>query len=496
MSLIDDPSFIRACWKKGVLKYKLRPEQIEIYNAIWKAIREKQSSYTVLCSRQLGKSFVDLIIGMEFCIRFPGSRVPFAIPVAANYEEMYLGSINEITKDCPQDLLPEHNVSKKTITFKNGSWIKISGVEGENYISLRGGPAALVFVDESAFMSKLKRVIDDVLFPMTTTTDGVIVQSTTPPPTLDHEFFEYYERDKAEGRLSVFNLLESTLPEEKKQRIIKKYSTKDHPTGITNPTFRREYMCEFVSDETKLIIPEWSEALTNEGHPYVQDYPKDDYYKYYHKYPAMDLGFSQDFTACIYGYYNFLKRKLIIQNEFVDMGYKYTTETLSIKLKALEDETWQEHKPYLRIADSNNPQMIADLGVTYQMPWAVVRKTKTDSGMPTETKQSVLNGMVNKLRVMVGNGDIIIDPKCTHLIGCLQNATWDGTKFAHSPTYGHFDGLAALIYLVKVLDTYTNPIPPGLGFSQATHHISNRTIVTNNNAKTLNNLLNPRRKVR
>lgn len=513
MSLIKDPDFIKACWKKGVLKYKLRSEQIPIYNAVWKAIKEKQPSYTVLCSRQIGKSYVDLLIGFEYAIRNPGSSIPFAIPVAANYEEMYIQSINHILSDVPQieiikdgkkDLIPDpeiapvHTPTKKTITFPNQSHIKISGVEGDNYISLRGGPAGVVFVDEAAFMTRLRRTVDDVLFPRTTTTGGTIIQSTTPPTEPDHDFIVYYKTDVEAGRISTFTLLDSTLPDELKQRIIDKYKTKDHPLGITNPTFRREYMCEFVSDETKMIIPEWNDAIKepNQPHPYVLAYPRDDKYKYFHKYDGMDLGFSQDFTACLFGYYHFLNKQLIIEREFVDLGYKYTTETLSVKLKAIELEIWQEAQPHLRVADCNNLQMIADLGVTYKMPWAVVRKTKTESGMPTETKQGILNGMVNKLRVMIGNGEIIIDPSCVHLIGCLQNGIWDGTKFAHSPTYGHFDGLAALIYMVKVLDTYTNPIPVGLGWSPGTHHINKNLSIQNNNARTLNNLLNPRRKVR
>lgn len=465
-----NPEIIKAYWKKGVLAYKLRPEQVPIYQGMWKAIKSQESSYTVLCSRQLGKSFIDLIVAFEYCIRHPNTRVPFAIPVANNYEEMYVGSINTIIADCPKDCLPEHNTTKKTITFPNGSHIKISGVEGENYISLRGAPAGLVIVDEAAFMSKLRQVVDDVLFPMTTTTGGCMIFTTTPSKTLDHDFVKFYEKDKMEGRLSSFTVFESGLPQDKIDRIIKKYIVPDHPTGITNPAFRREYNCEFVQDDDKLIIPEWKE---------VKDFctkvePTPQYYGFYHRYDAMDLGFSQDLTACLFGYYNFVEAKLVIQREFVDYGFKYTTEKLSEVLKQIEMDLWVDVKPYLRIADCNNLQMLLDMSATYKYPWTAVRKTKTaDSGL-TDTKQGILNGMVNKVRVMVSQRKIIVDPSCTQLLGCLQHGSWDDNVFAKTPINGHQDALAALIYLVKVLDTYTNPIPANLGINPRTMHVPHK----------------------
>lgn len=462
---------IAAYWTKGILSYKLRKEQIPIHQGMWQAIKGKESSYTVLCSRQLGKSFTALIVAFEYCIRNPGTRVPFAIPVANNYEEMYVGSINSIIADCPKDCLPEHNTTKKTISFPNGSHIKISGVEGENYISLRGAPAGLVIVDESGFMTKLKSVIDQVLFPMTTTTGGTIVQMTTPPPTLDHDFIKYYERDKRENRLSSFTIFESGLDQSLIDRIIDKYKTPDHPTGLTNPVFRREYNCEFVADDASLIIPEW--LAVKELCTKVEPIPH--YYNFYHRYAGMDLGFSQDQTACLFGYYNFEEAKLVIQKEFVDYGYKYTTENLSKALREIEKEIWGEDvKPYLRIADCNNLQMLLDMTSTYHYSWTAVRKTKTpDSGL-TDTKQGILNGMVNKVRVMVSQGKIIIDPSCKQLLGCLEYGTWDENVFAKSPNFGHQDALAALIYLVKVLDTYTNPIPGNLGIDPRTMHVPHK----------------------
>ncbi len=74
--------------------------------------------------------------------------------------------------------------------------------------------------------------------------------------------------------------------------------------------------------------------------------------------------------------------------------------------------------------------------------------------------------MVNEVRIMVMNGQILVNPRCKHLIGCLKYGVWDAKKkkFAHSKVYHHFDGLAALIYLVRNLAKTSNPIPADHGF--------------------------------
>src|ERR1019366_3646207 len=74
--------------------------------------------------------------------------------------------------------------------------------------------------------------------------------------------------------------------------------------------------------------------------------------------------------------------------------------------------------------------------------------------------------MVNELRIMVSKGQIEVHPRCVQLIGCLKYGVWDAKrkKFAKSTAFGHFDALAALIYLVRNLDKHCNPIPSGYGF--------------------------------
>jgi hypothetical protein len=84
--------------------------------------------------------------------------------------------------------------------------------------------------------------------------------------------------------------------------------------------------------------------------------------------------------------------------------------------------------------------------------------------------------MVQQLRLRIQSGQIIIDPEgCPALIKQVKNGIWREGKrnqeFARVQGFGHFDGIAALIYLNLMIDRHTNPIPRNYGISEATHFI-------------------------
>jgi hypothetical protein len=95
--------------------------------------------------------------------------------------------------------------------------------------------------------------------------------------------------------------------------------------------------------------------------------------------------------------------------------------------------------------------------------------------------------MVNEVRIMVGSGQIIIHPRCKMLIGCLKYGLWDKNRkeFARNKVYGHFDHLAALIYLVRNLAKHSNPVPQEHGFDPVRSWMLHLGSPHSHNAKTL-----------
>jgi hypothetical protein len=72
------------------------------------------------------------------------------------------------------------------------------------------------------------------------------------------------------------------------------------------------------------------------------------------------------------------------------------------------------------------------------------------------------------LRDLIELRQIYINPRCKTLISHMKTASWDKSKkdFKRSPDGGHYDGVAALLYLSRNIDKTRNPYPNGYRYSQ------------------------------
>jgi hypothetical protein len=95
--------------------------------------------------------------------------------------------------------------------------------------------------------------------------------------------------------------------------------------------------------------------------------------------------------------------------------------------------------------------------------------------------------MVNRLRLWIKQGKVIISPTCKELIGCIETGIWKKNRkeFDRSPLYGHFDALASLIYLIRNVRENINPIPALYNLSQEQHFMEKRTVETSKNVSML-----------
>jgi hypothetical protein len=216
---------------------------------------------------------------------------------------------------------------------------------------------------------------------------------------------------------------------------------------LSETDWEREYLCKFVTDSTLAIIPEAKNLVP-------VSVPKPEHYNVYHKYCGMDLG-VRDFNVTIFAYYDFKRAKLVIEREHIINGPEMTTPKLHAEISQIEKELWDGAEPYKRVADNNNPLLLLDLGSIHNM---FFHSTTKDS----------LHAMVNNLRVWIAGGRIEIDPSCEFLIDSLKFGIWNErrSEFGRSKSLGHYDGIAALMYLVRNVDEHTNPVPFKLGPNQ------------------------------
>lgn len=443
-------------WYRGNLKWKLWAHQKKMYDLIKSA--DASDYFVLLCSRRTGKTFTFLIFAIEECLQNPNHLVNYASTTQKELKRAVYPAIQEILKDCPEDLRPQFNSQDSIYKFKNGSRLIISGANNGHQDDLRGGTSHLNLIDEAGQVDNLKYLTGSVMNAMTATTYGRMIIASTPAPTSGHDFFDISERARLRGTFVRFTIHDSGhLTPDAINKIHKECMETDSVSTIEeSDTFRREYLCEWITDSNKKIIKAWKGDFKLVAAADKQS----EFYTFWHKYTMMDLGFKKDFTAILFGHYNFLEARLYIEGEYVNKGVDTITSKLQQVVFDKEKELWGDQKPYRRIADNNEPRVINDLGVDYNL-WF------------NETDKESLKAMVNKVAVWVEDGRIAVDPSCVQLLGCLEFGIWNTIfkDFDRTENYGHFDALASLIYGVRNINESTNPIPTLYNLNQANYRI-------------------------
>ncbi len=397
-----------------------------------------------------------LVLAFEVALQKPGSRILYLAPHQKNAEEIATDIAAHVLFDCPPSVKPEFKSQSKEFHFKNGSIIRLKGVNGEHAKYLRGGAADLIILDECGTMDDLGHVVKDVCLPMTLSTGGRIIMATTPARTPGHASTAFYEECASTNSVAKFTILDTSryTVAEKMEMFVGSGEEVSRAEGIatgaclpTTTTVQREYFCEFVTDSSAAVIPEFTKDLEKE---IVKSHPRPDFYD---SYVSMDPGFK-DRTAVVYGFWDFVNAKLIIEDESLLTGPN--TQDIAKEIKDKEAALWMGKVPFLRVSDVDL-RLIADLWQMHQLQFSPARKEDS-------------LGAINLMRNMVQNREIIINPRCVNLIRQMHNAIWNNkaTDFARVSVKdsessmnvdGHYDLVAALKYLCRSVIRTKNPYP-------------------------------------
>lgn len=440
--VITRQAAIAENWYRGRLSWKLHSAQ-KVINETYNQAPGKL--FVANCSRQFGKTYWAVTKAVEVALQKPKAQIRYGAAFQSDLLDFIIPAFEKVMEDGPDSIKGKYKVQGSAFVFPNGSRIKLVGLD-KSPNGLRGNTLDLIIIDECGFVANLDYIYKSVIIPATTHRPKArIILISTPPSTPAHSFIDYCNRAELEGCYAVFDVYQNPmLTEDTIQSLMAECG------GEESTTWRREYLCEFVTDADLAIIPEWKDA-------YTVEIPHDEYQFYYHKYVGMDLG-VKDATAVIFGYYDFKRASLVIEEEMVMSGPEMNTSILASSIKQQEGLMWgfdrdRNKIPFRRISDNNWPLLILDLASLHDLNFI-------------PTSKDSLEAMVNEVRIMVMNGQILVNPRCKHLLGCLKYGVWDAKKkkFAHSKVYHHFDGLAALIYLVRNLAKSSNPIPVDHGF--------------------------------
>lgn len=443
---------VHVLWQRGSLAYKLDETQRRIKDSIGQALERK---FFLLCSRRLGKSFTLVLEAFETALKKPYARVLYLAPTGKDAADIVTDIVDgHLLPDCPDALQPSFDRQQRVYSFKNGSTIRFRGVNGEHAEGLRGGAADLVILDECGTMDDLAYVVSSVVMPMTLTTNGRILLATTPPRSPGHDSTTIYEDLASRNSAVKFTLLDNPrVPDTVKEEFLREAGEKPEDCGPIlrgeikprTTTALREYWCEFVTDASSAVLPEFDEAAEKEMVRFTAR-PA-----FFDAYVAMDPGF-QDRTALLFGYWDFTRARLVVEDEA--LLHRASTLEIAQAIERKERDLWGNTTPYSRVSDVD-PRLATDLWERHHIQFRAVEK------------QDSL-GAINLVRNMIQTRELEINPKCVHLIRQMHNAIWNNkaTDFARAgqkSVDGHYDLVAALKYLCRSVNRHRNPFPEGYG---------------------------------
>lgn len=469
---------IDELWRRGQLKWLLYKHQLPIYDKIREVLNSDNvdlNSYVIDCSRQYGKSFTMFLIAVEDCLRAPSWTNVFIAPLKSQVNEIINGkTFGTIFATCPRELVPVHKDS--ALIFSNGSRIRLAGTDNKNYENLRGGAANNIFLDEAGFMADLEEGVLPAVEPMTKTTGGKVVYASTPPENLDHDYYEVLRYHDEANLISTYTIWDDkTLTEIQLQKIINQCKGRD------TVKFKREFECQRIADSSKQVIPNLTLERQEKLRIGKLKYRTDSLYPFWKKYIIADWG-GRDKTAIIFAHYNYKEKKVILEHQLSFDGERVTPKIMAEQIKKSISELNWEGQDITYVCDSNNKLIQQDMNITYKLPFSATNKAR-------------LQEMVEKVKDWEFDDRILFGPDAEFILQSVASGHWNKTRdeFARSKIFGHYDHLAALVYLIRNVDEFTDPVPMQFGINQHTHFVNPYFNDNLKQQQQLEQIFNPRR---
>lgn len=437
----------RILWQKGkITDFLLDSNQRYVRDQIK---NNNRRTHVIVYCRQGGKSWGALGYAVEELITRKNITVCYVAPRLKQGKKIVKQTFDDMFVDCPQEMKPKFDRDSSSYIFPTTkSKLELYGFNAEEIESARGPKAHIIIVDECGFMNDLKYGIRSVLRPKLNTTKGPMILISTLPKSQGHEYYDFIKKAEFDGTLVKRNIFECERYTKEDIDVLA-----DEVGGYDTVDFKREYLNIMITDEDHAVIPEANEEVLARITKEVSRPP------YYDPYVSMDIG-GKDFTAVLFGYYDFITGKLIIEDEATFKGKSFTTANLAATIKKKEESMWGLKKPYLRVADNNNIILLNDLNLDYGV-----------SFMPTAKDNK--HAWLNQIRIMIADERIIINPRCKQLLFHLKNATWNKNKtdYERSLDGGHYDLVDSLAYMIRNVAYSRNPYPKGYGMVGGDAHM-------------------------
>ena len=258
----------------------LHPKQLEFFEDVSKKRLAR-------CSRRAGKTHLAAVGLVDAAVKFPGTLVPYITLSIKNARRILWTTLRQLEGRYAMGM--EFLENALTVKFPNGSQIILGGCQDREEVEKFRGPAyGRIICDESQSIktSILENLIDDVLEAATLDLNGEMWLFGTPAAGASGYFFDCDQLKRSSWTSFSWTLLENPhLPGARDWLAQRKA---ENGWEDSDPTYRREYLGEWVRDENSLVYSFSKKRNLVEEMPEVQ-------WQYG---LGIDLGFS-DATALV-----------------------------------------------------------------------------------------------------------------------------------------------------------------------------------------------------
>lgn len=418
--------------------------------AAWKAARQRGKTYPALF-------WVTQCMGLE-----AGLPCVYLAQTGGNAEAI----VQDFFRSIEETLPPEWGTTIKDgalVMRGNGSELAFFGTDNKQYRRRRGRNAKKVLLDEAAFYEDLLDV-EQVYTPQLQTTGGVGLYLSSPPISPAHPFNARCRAAQAAGR--YFHDTFWSNPRINHEAVIAGECAR---LGLTreellrSTAFRREYLAEDVTEESRAAMPAWNETVALE---LVKEWKAPEFYD---GYEAHDAGVTGDPHASLFAQYSPADACIYVVDELELRSATTTVQSWADQVKAKETalygttswdgtllgaEAWAkafgEVPEYLQRAISKSAprQPYMRVGDPAQ---GICRDLTVDHGLavlPTAKHEKALE--VDNANQLIVERRIRIHPRCVRLIEQLYTTIWDTARRRWERTdKDHGDLVDDLIYIVR-----------------------------------------------
>lgn len=427
-------------WLKGDLSWKLHSAQKKIYDTL-RSLPKHVRDAILYCARRWGKSYLVCCLAIEDCLQHPGEIIRIVGPEIEQTLEIVEFNINKIIADAPEGLIAARTSKRRWRIGK--SVLAIGAFDKKNVRKNLGKEAYAIYTEEAGasksdeFAYGMREVISPQLF----RTKGRITHATTPPPELDHVFeTEYVPKASLNGTLFRFTIHDNPMADVEMHR-----QAIEDSGGIHTAAYKRNYLVQACKDAGIVVIPTFDQPK------HVKEFEIPTHATWL---IMGDWGGVKDRTWCGVGFWDYARAKLCIVAE---IDYDPNTESGRIASDIRHLESYQhpiktvlKHNEELfwpRWVDCHGQTQV-DLSKDHDLDVAIPVKDHFDAA-------------INQLVLGFLNDQIEIHPRCTKLIATCEYGRFTKNRkdFQRTPTLGHCDAVAGLMYGWRMVDRITNPFP-------------------------------------